>query len=200
MRDRSANVRAEVAAIAANQWGTVRRDQLTSAGIDRSKITRWIHEGYLHPIHPGVYAVGHTATGIEAELVSALFYAGPGAMLSHYTATWWWGLSDREPSRIEVSTPRRRRSLPRRGRRAVRVHARRTLDRVWHNRLPVTTVEQTPAASAGQTPARAGFYAVGVRAADARAMRVGRTADPGGECGGGRYDGGRPVAGPARDR
>lgn len=144
MRARRGNVRAEVAAIAANQWGRVRRDQLTSAGVDRNKVTRWIDEGYLHRIHPRVYAVGHMATGIEAELVSALFYAGPGAMLSHETAAWWWELTDREPRRIEVSTPRKRRSLARReSQRAVKVRSRRTLDRVWHRRLPVTTVAQT---------------------------------------------------------
>lgn len=143
MRARSNNVRAEVAAIASKQWGTVRRDQLISAGLDRNKITRWIDEGYLHRIHPCVYAVGHTATGTEAELVAALFYAGPGAMLSHDTAAWWWELTDLEPRSLEVSTPRTRTSLSPGGTRPVRVHARRRVQRVWRRRLPVTNVPQT---------------------------------------------------------
>lgn len=144
MRARNGNVRAEVAAIAANQWGTVRRDQLISLGIDRNKVARWVDEGYLHRMHPRVYAVGHKITGIEAELVSVLFYAGPGAALSHETAAWWWELTDRQPRSIEVSTPMRRTSLPRRGsQRRVKVHSRRPVDRVWHRRLPVSAVPQT---------------------------------------------------------
>jgi hypothetical protein len=147
MPNRNAKVRrqrVEVARIAGRQCGRVRWDQLVSAGVWKSTISHWIEEGYLHRIHPRVYAVGHTATGNEAELVSAVFYAGPGAMLSHETAAWWWELTDREPRWIEVSTPRRRGSLARRGsQRAVKVHGRRSVDRVWHRRLPVTTVAQT---------------------------------------------------------
>jgi hypothetical protein len=136
--------RAEIARIAERQWGRVRWDQLISAGVWKPTISHWIDEGYLRPVYPRVYAVGHTAAGIEADLVAALLYAGPGAMLSHETAAWWWELTDREPRMIEVSTPRRCRSLPRSGsRRGVRVHGRRTLDRVWHRKLPVTSVPQT---------------------------------------------------------
>lgn len=141
---RSTVTRAEVAQIAARQWGRIRRDQLIAAGAGRTKVTRWLDEGYLLAVHPGVYAVGHTAAGIEADLVAALFYAGPGAMLSHETAAWWWGLTDREPTRIEVSTPRRCSPRPRRSsQRGVTVHSRRRVERVRHRRLPVTTVTQT---------------------------------------------------------
>jgi very-short-patch-repair endonuclease len=147
MRNWSANVRqqrAEIARIAADQWGRIRWDQLISAGARKSQISRWVAEGYLHPIYPRVYAVGHTHGSVEADLVAAVFYAGPGAMLSHETAAWWWELTDREPALIEVSTPKRCASPHRRGaRRRVRVHDRRRLDRVWHRRLPVTTVSQT---------------------------------------------------------
>ena len=110
----------------------------------KATISHWIDEGYLHLVYPRVYAVGHTLVSTEAELAAALLYAGPGAMLSHDTAAWWWGLTDREPRMIEVSTPRRCRPVSGRGsRRSVRVHRRRTLDRVWHRSLPVTTVAQT---------------------------------------------------------
>jgi predicted transcriptional regulator of viral defense system len=142
-RHRSHDRRA-VAELARRQWGRLHWSQFKECGVSEAKLTRWLEEGYLHLVYPRVYAVGHTAAGIEADLVAALFYAGPGAMLSHETAAWWWELTDREPRMIEVSTPRRCRSLPRCGsRRGVRVHARRRLDRVWHRRLPVTTVAQT---------------------------------------------------------
>ena len=137
-------VRRHLAAVAGRQWGRVRRDQLKQAGLSRSTISRWVSEGYLHLVLPGVYAVGHTAAGAEAELAAALLYAGPGAMLSHATAAWWWGPSEREPRVVEVSTPRRCDSPPvRRSERRVRVHGRRRLDRVWLRSLPTTSVEQT---------------------------------------------------------
>jgi hypothetical protein len=84
-----------------------------------------------------VYAVGHRAPSVEADLTAAALYAGPGAMLSHATALWWHGLIEKQPARVDVSTPRRCRSL-----RGIRVHGRRTCERIWHERLPTTTVEQ----------------------------------------------------------
>ncbi|HZU60937.1 MAG TPA: DUF559 domain-containing protein, partial [Solirubrobacteraceae bacterium] len=67
-----------------------------------------------------------------------LLYAGPGAMLSHATAAWWIGLVEHQPRRIDVSTPRRCRSVP-----GIRVHPRRHHERTSHKGLPVTRFEQT---------------------------------------------------------
>lgn len=129
------NAKVRVAAIAGRQFGRVRHDQLDVA---RSTVARWIATGYLHPELPGVYAVGHAASSAEAELAAAVLYAGPGAMLSHGTAAWWWKLIKHPPSLIHVSTPNRRRSTA-----GIRVHERRRLERVGRNGLPVTTVAQT---------------------------------------------------------
>jgi very-short-patch-repair endonuclease len=85
-----------------------------------------------------VYAVGHTAPSVEGDLATALLFAGPGAILSHATAAWCWGLIDKAPQAIHVSTPRRCRSRP-----GIRVHERRQLERAWHRRLPITTPAQT---------------------------------------------------------
>jgi hypothetical protein len=100
-------------------------------------LARWVRDGYLHRVLPRVYAVGHQAPSVEADLVAALLYAGPGAMLSHTTAAWWWGLIDQQPRTITVSTPRRCKSL-----KGISVHGRRQLARTWHNGLPATTVAQ----------------------------------------------------------
>ncbi len=129
---------AKVAALAQRQSGVVAREQLGRAGVSDTSILRWVDEGRLHRIHPGVYAVGHRALSTEGRLAAALFYAGPGAMLSHATAAWWWQLWSDAPTRIHVSAPGRRGSL-----RDVVVHGRRRLERVWHARLPVTSVAQT---------------------------------------------------------
>src|SRR5437763_13157135 len=122
-----------VAAVAEQTCGRIHWTQLRRLGIAKCTIAEWTDDGYLHPRHPGVYAVGHCSGPIEADLAEALLYAGPGAMLSHQTAAWWWQLTDRRPSDIHVSTPRRCRPRP-----GIKVHGRRHLPRVWHNDLTVT--------------------------------------------------------------
>lgn len=116
----------------------VSRAELEDAGVSGSSISNWAAAGRLHPVHAGVYAVGHRAIGIRGRLIAALRYAGAGAMLSHVTAAWWWGLWGTEPKRIHLSVPGRRASLP-----DIRVHQRRRLGSIPHRGLPVTTVPQT---------------------------------------------------------
>jgi hypothetical protein len=100
-------------------------------------VVRWIADSYLHRVHPRVYAVGHTAPSVEADLWAAVLYAGPGAMLSHATALWWHGLIDSRPWPLQVTTRRRCRSL-----RGIRVYGRRSCERILHRGLPTTSVEQ----------------------------------------------------------
>lgn len=89
-------------------------------------------------VHPRVYGVGHRAPSVEADLAAAVLYAGPGAMLSHATAAWWWKLTSYRPTGTDVST-----SWKRASRSGVRVYGRRRLDRVLHDGLAVTTLAQT---------------------------------------------------------
>ena len=130
-------VRARVLRVADAQWGRVSWSQLQELGAPEAKVSRWIREGYLRQALPHVYAVGHKAASVEADLVSAVLYAGPDAMLSHATALWWHELLDQRPSAIQVSTPRKRRHQP-----GITVHARRRLELIHHRRLPTTTVSQ----------------------------------------------------------
>lgn len=136
MSNLSSKVR--VAAVADGQWGRISWSQLHCLDVPKGTVSAWVRLGYLHRRLPHVYAVGHAATSTEAALVEALLYAGPGAMLSHGTAAWWWGLIDRNPSTIQVSTPRRCRSI-----KGIRVHQRRNVPRQRHRGLPVTSVAQT---------------------------------------------------------
>jgi hypothetical protein len=115
------------------QSGRARHDQLRAIGIARSTISDWRRTGYLYPVLPRVYGVGHAAPSVEADLTAAVLYAGPGAMLSHGTAIWWLGLLKHPPSQIHVSTPRRVRSISN-----VVVHRERRIEREWRNGLPVT--------------------------------------------------------------
>lgn len=126
-----------VGRLASRQFGRIAWRQLRELGVAKTMIALWIQGGYLHRKLPGVYAVGHDAPNIEADLAAALLYAGPGAMLSHGTAAWWYGLIERPPRSIHVSTPRKRRSL-----RGITVHQRRPCERTSHRDLPITTVAQ----------------------------------------------------------
>ncbi len=128
---------AKVQWLAGRQAGRVAWWQLTALKVDAKTIGRWVAGGYLHHVHPRVYAVGHRAPSVEADLWAAVLYAGPGAMLSHATALWWHGLLDKQPWPLQVTTPRRCRSLD-----GIRVYGRRTCERILHNDLPTSSVEQ----------------------------------------------------------
>jgi very-short-patch-repair endonuclease len=123
---------------AGRQWGVIGAGQLRDFGFNTNAIDRWVAAGKLYPKHPGVYTLGHTSVPIEGEMLAAILHAGPGSVLSHATAAWWWGLITDKPSLIDVSTPTRARSTD-----GVRVHHPRTLDATTHRRFPITTVART---------------------------------------------------------
>ena len=127
-----------VARLGARQFGRITRAQLRTLGVSDTTIHNWTRAGYLHPRLRGVYAVGHPGRSTAGDLFEAVLFAGPGAMLSHKTAAWWLELIERPSPLIHVSTPRHR-SAPR----GIMIHGRRTLARVDHKGIPVTTPEQT---------------------------------------------------------
>src|SRR4051794_21191015 len=95
-----------LARLAANQWGIVTVEQLLACGLSRPAITRRVQAGRLHPLHRGVYAVGHTNLAREGHFLAAVKACGPNAVLSHYSAAAHHGLvmwDDRYP---EVTTTR----------------------------------------------------------------------------------------------
>jgi hypothetical protein len=120
------------------QYGRITRAQLGRMNVSNTMIQHAIETGRLQRVLPRVYAVGHRAPSREADLWAAILYAGPGAMLSHATAAHWRGLIDHPPRVIEVTTPRKTKSIT-----GVRVYARRELKREFHQRLAVTSIAQT---------------------------------------------------------
>jgi hypothetical protein len=93
-----------------------------------------------------VYALGHPGRTPESDLFSAVLYAGPNAALCGLTAALWRGLVKwRTQETIEVSTPRRCRSLPadhesNRLHRAIVVRDRRPAARRTYHRIPTIPV------------------------------------------------------------
>jgi predicted transcriptional regulator of viral defense system len=125
--------------LAANQHGVVSRGQLLDLGLSASAITRWVKRGRLQTLHRGVYAVGHARLTRDGYRVAALRAAGPQAALSHREAAALHALVGSAGTRVEVTSPDRRRVL------GVTVHRAR-LDRADVTRidgLAVTTVART---------------------------------------------------------
>jgi uncharacterized protein DUF559 len=106
---------AAIADLARVQHGVVARAQLVALGLGRGAIDHRLAARRLHPLHRGVFAVGHRALTREGRWMAA------------------------EP-RIEVTVPR-----PRRARSGVRVHssALRDDEVTRHRGIPVTTPART---------------------------------------------------------
>jgi very-short-patch-repair endonuclease len=128
--------------MAKRQHGVVSiRQLLGPLGYSRSSVKRKVEAGYLHPLYRGVYAVGHTDISLHGRCLAAVLAAGPGALASHYSAAWVWGLSSSPPSpfHVTVATGRGPRS-------PVHLHRARNLaaaDRRLREGIPVTSVART---------------------------------------------------------
>jgi hypothetical protein len=132
-----------VAATASAQDGVIGAAQLVALGLDRAAVRRRVARGWLHRLHRGVYAVGHTALGARGRWFAALLACGDDAVLSHRAAGAEWELVPVGSGRIDVIVPLngvRKRSLA-----GVRTH-RKLLgpgERTVRDGLRVTTVERT---------------------------------------------------------
>jgi hypothetical protein len=131
-----------LAELAGRQHGVVSLAQLTSElGYSRSAVTRAVIAGRLHRLHRGIYAVGHTSLSPHGRCLAAVLSYGPGALLSHYSAAWLWGIARWSPVPISVTVP-----SPRAPRPPIRLHHARSLtvaDRDEIDRIPVSAVPRT---------------------------------------------------------
>jgi very-short-patch-repair endonuclease len=131
-----------VAALAARQHGVVAYRQLLELGLGKGAIQRRVLTGRLHPIHVGVYAVGHSAITGHGRWMAAVLACGRRATLSHQSAGALWELHPTSRTVVDVIVPRRgRRSRP-----GISVHEVRRLhpdDRTRRRGIPVTTVART---------------------------------------------------------
>jgi very-short-patch-repair endonuclease len=101
-----------IAALAARQHGVVSRSQLLAAGLGRGAVDRRVAVARLHPLHRGVFAVGHRVLTKHGVWMAAVLAAGDGAALSHRSAAELWGIRHTQRSRIDVTVPRHRRGRP----------------------------------------------------------------------------------------
>jgi hypothetical protein len=126
--------------LAERQHGVVARWQLIGLGISGRAIEHKVACGRLHPIHRGVYAVGHRALTPDGHTMAGVLYAGERAVASHRIAASVHGIRMSNRRRPEVTIPTERRQC-----KAVQYHfARLPHDEVTAVRgIPVTTVPRT---------------------------------------------------------
>jgi very-short-patch-repair endonuclease len=138
-RDKSA-FRADpaIAEVAARQWGVLSTAELIAIGMTRSSILRRHRRGHLHPLHPGVWAVGHAMPPWEGRMLAAVKACGPTALLSHYSASELFGFVDRLERCPDVTVTTGSHRAPR-GIAAHRTGALDRIDRREHLGVPVTS-------------------------------------------------------------
>jgi hypothetical protein len=127
--------------LASRQHGVVSIRQLIALGYSRSAIERGREVGRLHQLDRGVYAVVHTNLTPHGHCLAGVLACGPRALLSHYSASWLWGLTRHSPIPVHATGP-----SPRGGRPPVRIHRARNLieeDRSLQDGIPVTSPART---------------------------------------------------------
>jgi hypothetical protein len=131
-----------LAELAGRQHGVVSIRQLCRRlGYSPSAVGRAVRDGRLHRLHRGVYAVGHLEISAEGRCLAGVLACGPGALLSHASAGWLWGLLRYRPEVIDVTAPVRRAPRP-----PLRLHSARGFtigDRALVSGIPVTAVPRT---------------------------------------------------------
>lgn len=128
----------QIAALAESQHGVITRRQLLEFGTAPQAIRHRLERGRLHPLHRGVYAVGHRVLTTDGIRIATTLAAGAGAVLSHRSAAALWEM--RPSDALEVTLERSRRPL-----RGLRIHQLPlAADEVTTVRaIPVTTVPRT---------------------------------------------------------
>jgi very-short-patch-repair endonuclease len=130
-----------MAALAGRQHGVVARLQLLRLGFSRREIDGLLARDFLHPVHRGVYAVGHTRLTVKGRWMAAVLACGSGAVLSHRSAVALWDLQPIPSGPVDVAVVAR----SRRSRAGIRVHSVRTLhedDRGEVDGIPVTSIHR----------------------------------------------------------
>lgn len=131
-----------VALRAGDEWGVLSVEELRECGLSRDGVATRVRNGRLHPMHHGVYAVGHANPPLEGRFLAAAKACGRDAVLSHCSAAALWGFFEWDGRFPEVTVP----GTAPRAHTGVRVHRSLRLDRpdvVRHRGIPVTAPART---------------------------------------------------------
>jgi hypothetical protein len=88
---------------AARQYGVVTRRQLAKLGYTGEMIDHDLETGRLQAWHRSVFAVGHQGLSPHGLCMAAVLFRGQGALISHQSAIWLWGLEKKLEIPVHVS-------------------------------------------------------------------------------------------------
>jgi very-short-patch-repair endonuclease len=142
----------KIADLAARQHGVLARSQLKSLGLGKGAIDHRLMCRRLHPVRPGVYAVGHTLLTKRGHLMAAVLACGPESLVSHRAAGDLHEIHRWEAGRIDIIGSRTRRGGP--GLRLHRVREMHPDDRTVIGGIPVTSLPKTLLGLAEDLPLR----------------------------------------------
>jgi very-short-patch-repair endonuclease len=91
--------------LAAGQHGVLTIAQLRDLGVSRRQIQGAVSSGRLSRLHQGVLLVGQFPLPFTAEQAAVL--ACPGAVASHGSAAWLYGMLGHKPSPVHITVARR---------------------------------------------------------------------------------------------
>lgn len=127
--------------IAETQAGYFTTAQAETAGIDRSRLSRFVAAGRLLRVRHGVYRLVHFPHSRHEDLFIAWLQIGPDSIISHDSALALYELSDAMPAKIHVTIPR----TASRRRHGLQLHTGQINrdDVTNYEGLPVTTIART---------------------------------------------------------
>jgi hypothetical protein len=120
---------------AAQQWGVLSIDELLWCGLTRDMVSDRVRRGWLHPLHRGVYAVGHPNVPLNGRFLAAT--KACDGVLSHYSAATLHGLVPWDHRLPEVTTPKARRHP------GITTHRSHQVEATQRYGIPVTTPAAT---------------------------------------------------------
>jgi len=142
-----------VALLAARQHGVAGYRELLACGLTNDAVSVRSDNGWLHPLHHGVYAVGHANPPRDGWLLAAIKACGEGSVLCRASAAGQLEIADwevRDPDVLVLgeNPPRHERINGHRTNYLPSEHIS------WVRGIPVTTAERTLLDLAGVWPER----------------------------------------------
>jgi predicted transcriptional regulator of viral defense system len=132
----------DVGRLAVAQNGVVTLAQLEGLGLSEDAVMKQVERGRLHRIHQTVYSLTPRVMTQRGVFMAAVLACGPGAVLSHRSAAYLWGLVDHWEGPIDVTAPNRRGRSPD-GVAAHRDGSLQPIDKTVRYGVPCTTVPRT---------------------------------------------------------
>lgn len=95
--------------LARHQHGLITIGQTSALGWSRGRWYQACTDGRLVPVMVGVARLAGAPDTVESRVLAPVLRLGPGAMVSHLTAAWLWGVDDAPPLPVHVTVADRAR-------------------------------------------------------------------------------------------